>query len=61
MVAIYLQTKSRRLAGRAIRQFETQAPKVLLYLFQLAQGAQGRERGTASRRGRYHAAERDGV
>ena len=41
MVAIYLQTKSRRLAGRAIRQFETQAPKVLLYLFQLAQGAQG--------------------
>jgi hypothetical protein len=40
MMTIRIQTKSRRLAGRAIRQFEAQASKVLLYLFQLAQGAQ---------------------
>ena len=40
ILEIRMHMKSRRLAGRAIKQFETQAPKVLLYLFQLAQGAQ---------------------
>ena len=41
MMAIRMQTKSRRLAGRAMKQFEAQAPKALLFLFQLAQSAQG--------------------
>lgn len=43
MLSIRMQTKSRRLAGRAIRQFESHASKVILYLFQLAQSAQGAE------------------
>ena len=43
MLEIRMYTKSRRLAGRAIRQFEAQAPKVLMFLFQLAQTAQGAE------------------
>ncbi len=41
MLNIRLHLESRRLAGRAIRQFEAQAPKVLTYLYQLAQSAQG--------------------
>jgi hypothetical protein len=48
---IRMHLESRRLAGRAIRQFEAQAPKVLLYLFQLAQGAQGTEGGAIAGRG----------
>ncbi|MFH1513582.1 MAG: DUF4364 family protein [Bacillota bacterium] len=44
MLTIRMLTKSRRLAGRAIRQFEEQSPKVLLYLYQLAQSAQGMQR-----------------
>ena len=40
ILSIRMHVESRRLAGRAIRQFEAQAPKVLLYLFQLAQSAQ---------------------
>ncbi|HPJ01400.1 MAG TPA: DUF4364 family protein [Candidatus Limiplasma sp.] len=40
MLHIRMQTKSRRLAGRAIKLFEAQAPKVLTYLFGLAQDAQ---------------------
>ena len=40
MLTIHLYVKSRRLAGRAIRQFEAHASQVLLYLFQLAQSAQ---------------------
>lgn len=39
MLEIRMHVKSRRLAGRAIKQFEAQAPKVLLYLYQLAQTA----------------------
>ncbi len=39
MLEIRMHVKSRRLAGRAIKQFEAQAPKVLLYLYQLAQNA----------------------
>lgn len=41
MLNIRMHVESRRLAGRAIRQFEAQAPKVLTYLYQLAQNAQG--------------------
>lgn len=44
MLLIRMETKSRRLAGRAIRQFEAQAAKVMLYLYQLAQNAQGAQR-----------------
>lgn len=43
MLQIRMHTKSRRLAGRAIRQFEAQAPKVIVYVFQLAQSAQDME------------------
>ena len=43
MLSIRMQTKSRRLAGRAIKQFEAQAPKVLMYLYELAQSAQDAE------------------
>ena len=43
MLNIRMRTKSRRLAGRAIKQFEAQAPKVLTYLYQLAQNAQTAE------------------
>jgi hypothetical protein len=43
VLQLRMHTKSRRLAGRAIRQFEAQAPKVVMYLFQLAQGAQAME------------------
>ena len=46
MLEIRMHVKSRRLAGRAIKQFEAQAPKVLLYLYQLAQGAQSEQRDT---------------
>jgi hypothetical protein len=41
MLLIRMETKSRRLAGRAIRQFGAQAAKVMVYLYQLAQSAQG--------------------
>ncbi|MBE0600444.1 MAG: DUF4364 family protein [Firmicutes bacterium] len=41
LLSIRMQTKSRRLAGRAMKQFEAQAPKALTYLFGLAQDAQG--------------------
>ena len=44
MLHICMQTKSRRLAGRAIKQFEVQASKVLLYLYELAQRAQSAQR-----------------
>jgi len=60
MLEIRMHTKSRRLAGRAIRQFEAQAPKVLMYLFQLAQGAQGAEHTAKAAQGevvRHSAAE----
>jgi hypothetical protein len=40
LLHIRMRTKSRRLAGRAIKQFEAQAPKALMYLFGLAQSAQ---------------------
>ncbi len=40
LLHVRMQTKSRRLAGRAIKQFEAQAPKALTYLFGLAQDAQ---------------------
>ena len=43
MMRIRMQTKSRRLAGRALKQFEAQAPQVMLYLFTLAQSAQSAE------------------
>ncbi len=48
MLLIRMETKSRRLAGRAIRQFETQAAKVTFFLYQLAQNAQGVEPKGAS-------------
>ncbi|HPF88723.1 MAG TPA: DUF4364 family protein [Candidatus Limiplasma sp.] len=40
MLEIRMHVKSRRLAGRAIKLFEAQAPKVTLYLYQQAQSAQ---------------------
>jgi len=51
MLHIRMHVKSRRLAGRAMKQFETQAPKVLLYLFQLAQSAQETEPADAAAEG----------
>lgn len=60
MLHIRMRTKSRRLAGRAIKQFEAQAPKVLTYLFELAQSAQGAERAAKNTVGeivRHSAAE----
>ena len=39
MLEIHMHVKSRRVAGRALKQFERQAPKVMLYLYQLAQSA----------------------
>ncbi len=40
LLHIRMRTKSRRLAGRAMKLFETQSPKVLTYLYELAQNAQ---------------------
>jgi hypothetical protein len=57
MLEIRMHTKSRRLAGRAIRQFEAQAPKVLMYLFQLAQGAEHTAKAAQGEIVRHSAAE----
>ena len=60
MMHIRMQTKSRRLAGRAIKQFETQAPKALMYLYELAQSAndaQHSDKGAAGEIVRHSATE----